>query len=77
VGTTNVGSRAPAYPSFIVVLRERGPIAIHGRRTRSGRGSDWFPNPEITFLTWTTTISIKIVLTETKVEGNQILQFFT
>jgi hypothetical protein len=74
---TNVGSRALACPSFIVVLRERGPTAIHSRRPRSGRGSDRFPNPEITFLTWTTTISIKIVLTETKVEGNQILQFFT
>jgi hypothetical protein len=47
VGTTNIGSRAPACPPFIVVLRERGPTAIHDRRPRSGRGSDWFPDPEI------------------------------
>jgi hypothetical protein len=51
VGTTNVGSRAPACPPFIVALRERGPTAIHGRRPRSGRGLDRFPDPEITFLT--------------------------
>jgi hypothetical protein len=51
VGTTNVGSRAPACPPFIVALRERGPTAIHGRRPRSGRGSDRFPDLEITFLT--------------------------
>jgi hypothetical protein len=31
VGTVNVGSRAPACPSFIVVLRERGHTAIHNR----------------------------------------------
>jgi hypothetical protein len=55
VGTTNIGSRAPACPPFIVVLRERGPTAIHDRRPRSGRGSDWFPDPEITFLTCSTT----------------------
>jgi hypothetical protein len=47
----NVGSRAPACPPFIVALRERGPTAIHGRRPRSGRGSDRFSDPEITFLT--------------------------
>jgi hypothetical protein len=51
VGTANVGSRALACPPFIVALRERGPTAIHGRRSRSGRGSDRFPDPEITFLT--------------------------
>jgi hypothetical protein len=38
-------------PLFIVALRERGPTAIHDRRPRSGRGSDRFPDPEITFLT--------------------------
>jgi hypothetical protein len=51
VDTANVGSRAPACPPFIVALRERGPTAIHGRRPRSGRESDRFPDPEITFLT--------------------------
>jgi hypothetical protein len=51
VGTVNVGSRAPACSPFIVVLRVWGPTAIHGRRPRSGRGPDRFPDPEITFLT--------------------------
>jgi hypothetical protein len=32
---------------FIVPLRERGPIAIHGRRPRSGRVSDRETDPEI------------------------------
>jgi hypothetical protein len=54
VGTTNVDFRAPTYPPFIVALREREPTDIHDRRPRSGRGSDRFPDPEITFLTpWT------------------------
>jgi hypothetical protein len=43
VGMTNVGTRAPACPPFIVALRERGPTAIHGRRPRSGRGLTGFP----------------------------------
>jgi hypothetical protein len=47
----NIGSRAPAYPPFIVTLRERGSTAIHGRRPRLGRELDRFPDPEITFLT--------------------------
>jgi hypothetical protein len=47
VGTANVGSRALACPPFIVALRERGHTAIHGRRPRSGRGLDRFPDPEI------------------------------
>jgi hypothetical protein len=47
VGTTNVGSRAPACPPFIVTLRERGLTVIHDRRPRSGRGSDRFPDQEI------------------------------
>jgi hypothetical protein len=51
VGMANVGSRAPAYPPFIVALRERGSTVIHGKRPRSGRGSDRFSDPEITFLT--------------------------
>jgi hypothetical protein len=51
VSTVNVGSRAPACTPFIVALRERGPTDIHDRRPRSGRGSDRFPDPEITFLT--------------------------
>jgi hypothetical protein len=34
-------------PPFIVALRERGPNAIHGRRLRSGRELDRFPDPEI------------------------------
>jgi hypothetical protein len=58
VGTMNVGSRAPACPPFIVALRERGPTAIHDKRSRSGRGSDQFPNMEITFLTFSPLISI-------------------
>jgi hypothetical protein len=58
VGTTNVGSRAPACPPFIVALRERGATAIHDRRPRSGRGLDRFPDPEITFLTFSLLISI-------------------
>jgi hypothetical protein len=58
VGTVNVGSRAPACPPFIVALRERGPTAIHDKRPRSGRGSDQFPNPEITFLTLCTLVGI-------------------
>jgi hypothetical protein len=58
VGTTNVGSRAPACPPFIVTLREREPTAIHSRRPRSRRGSDRFPDPEITFLTFSPLISI-------------------
>jgi hypothetical protein len=51
VGTMNVGSCAPACPPFIVALREREPTGIHDRRPRSGRGSDRFPDPKITFLT--------------------------
>jgi hypothetical protein len=39
----NVGSRALACPPFIVALRERGSTAVHGKRPRSGRGSDRFP----------------------------------
>jgi hypothetical protein len=58
VGTVNVGSRAPTCPPFIVALRERGSTAIHGKRPRSGCGSDQFPNPEITFLTFSPLISI-------------------
>jgi hypothetical protein len=49
--TVNVSFLAPACPPFIVALRERGSTAIHGRRPRSGRGSDRFSDPEITFLT--------------------------
>jgi hypothetical protein len=60
MGTANVGSYAPACPPFIVALRERGPTAIHGRRPRSGRGSDRFPDPEITFLTCFTYLSLTI-----------------
>jgi hypothetical protein len=56
--TMNVGSRAPACPSFIVALRERGPTAIHDRRPRLGRGSDRFPDLDITFLTFSPLISI-------------------
>jgi hypothetical protein len=51
VGTMNVGSRASACPPFIVMLRERGPTAIHDRRPRSGHGSNLFLDLEITFLT--------------------------
>jgi hypothetical protein len=57
----NIGSRAPAYPPFIVALRERGPTAIHDRRPRSGRGSDRFPDPEITFLTRPSSLSVYTV----------------
>jgi hypothetical protein len=58
VGTANLGAHAPACLPFIVALRERGPTAIHGRRPRLGRGSDRFPDPEITFLTFFPLISI-------------------
>jgi hypothetical protein len=58
VGTANVGSCAPACPSFIVALRKRGSTAIHDRRPRSGSGLDRFPDPEITFLTFSPLISI-------------------
>jgi hypothetical protein len=58
VGTSNVGSRAPACPPFIVALRERGSTVIHDRRPRLGHGSDRFPDPEITFLTFSPLIYI-------------------
>jgi hypothetical protein len=58
VGTVNIGSRAPTCPPFIVALRERGSTAIHGKRPRSGCGSDQFLNSEITFLTFSPLISI-------------------
>jgi hypothetical protein len=58
VGTANIGSRAPTCPPFIVALCERGPTAIHDRRPRSGRGSDRFLDPKITFLTFSPLISI-------------------
>jgi hypothetical protein len=54
VDTVNIGSRARACPPFIVAVREKWPTAIQVKRLRSGHGSDWFPNPEITFLTITT-----------------------
>jgi hypothetical protein len=55
---TNIDFRAPAYPPFIVALREKGSTAIHDRRPRSGRGLDRFPDPEITFLTFSPLIFI-------------------
>jgi hypothetical protein len=58
VGTANIGSRAPTCPPFIVTLCERGSTAIHGRRPRSGRESDRFPDPDITFLTFSPLIFI-------------------
>jgi hypothetical protein len=58
VGTSNVGSRAPTCPPFIVALRERGSTVIHDRRPRLGNGSDRFPDPDITFLTFSPLISI-------------------
>jgi hypothetical protein len=58
VGTANIGSRTPACPPFIVALRKRGPTAIHDRHPRSGCGSDRFPDPDITFLTFSPLISI-------------------
>jgi hypothetical protein len=55
----NIGFRAPSCPPpFIVVLHERGPTAIHSKCPQSGRGSDQFPDPEITFLTFSPLISI-------------------
>jgi hypothetical protein len=51
-------------PSIYVALCEGGPTAIHGKRPRSGRGLNWFPNSgdlskrkEITFLTFFPLIS--------------------
>jgi hypothetical protein len=58
VGTVNIGSRAPACPPFNVALHERGSTVIQDKRPRSGRRSDWFLNPEITFLTFFPLISI-------------------
>jgi hypothetical protein len=58
VDTANVGSRAPACPAFIVALHEKGSTAIHGRRPRSRRRLDRFPDLEITFLTFSPLISI-------------------
>jgi hypothetical protein len=45
-------------PPFIVALRERRLTAIHDRRPRLGRGSNRFLDPEITFLTFSSLISI-------------------
>jgi hypothetical protein len=47
MGTVNVGSRAPAYLTFYMALRERGSTATKGRRPRSGRVSDRETDPEI------------------------------
>jgi hypothetical protein len=58
VGTTNIGARAPSYPPLIIALCERGPTAIHDKCPRSWRGSDRFPDSEITFLTFSPLISI-------------------
>jgi hypothetical protein len=46
VGTVNIGSRAPADPSFIWRCARGGPTATNGRRHRSGRDSDR-ADPEI------------------------------
>jgi hypothetical protein len=53
VGTVNVGSRAPACPPFIVVLRERGSTAIQDKRPDQDANQIGFQSgdPEITFLT--------------------------
>jgi hypothetical protein len=58
VDTVNLGSHAPACPPFIVALCERGHTVIHDRRPRSGHGLDRFPDPEITFLTFSPLIFI-------------------
>jgi hypothetical protein len=47
VGTVNVGYRAPASLSFIWRCVRGGPLPHNGRRLRSGRVSDRFPDPEI------------------------------
>jgi hypothetical protein len=56
VGTANVGSHAPACLTFYFGAAWEGATAIHGRRPRSGRVSDWETDPkirpEITFLTF-------------------------
>jgi hypothetical protein len=49
-------------PIFIMALCERGPTAIHSRHPRSGRGSDRFPDPEITFLTEVTFTELCLLL---------------
>jgi hypothetical protein len=53
VGTVNVGSRAPACPPFIVVLRERGSTAIQDKRPDQDANQIGFQSrdTEITFLT--------------------------
>jgi hypothetical protein len=47
VGTTNVGSRAPACLTFYMALREGGPTVTNDRRPRSGRVLDRETDPEI------------------------------
>jgi hypothetical protein len=47
VGTVNIGSRAPASLYFILRCARGGPLPHNGRRPRSGRVSDRFPDPEI------------------------------
>jgi hypothetical protein len=47
VGTVNIGSHAPASLSFIWRCARGGPLPHNGRRPRSGRVSDRFPDPEI------------------------------
>jgi hypothetical protein len=77
VGTVNVGSRAPACPPFIVALRERRPTVRQGKRPRSGRGSDRFPNPEITFLTrWGLRKANKRTSATAAMDGSYCSSFF-
>jgi hypothetical protein len=56
VGTTNVGSRAPSCPPFIVALRERGPLPYTAGSP--DQGVDQIGFSEITFLTFSPLISI-------------------
>jgi hypothetical protein len=45
VGTTNIGSYAPACPPFIVALHKRGPLPY--TVGAPDQDADQFPDPEI------------------------------
>jgi hypothetical protein len=55
VDTVNIGSRARAYPSFIVALREKWPTVIQVKRIRArirlvSQSGDQIPNNNYSYL---------------------------